>query len=266
MSKGTTVQVLDRGLDIIEKLSTSEKGMSIQELSLATGLPKPTVHRILATFLERHYVEKDPETSIYRMGSIFVELASLYLNKIVLKTEAEPILRRMASAFSATAFLGIREGFDVVYLSSVEPLNSIRMYTEIGKREPLYCTALGKILLSAMNEDEFVRLAGQFSFKSFTDRTITSFDGLAAEVNSARLNGYALDRGEHTEGSSCLAVPIYDFTRGIVAAISVSGFGLLENYPVETIFKEMKAASRELSRRMGYTFPEENPASVIKQQ
>ena len=69
MSKGATVQVLDRGLDIVEQLATSEKGMSIQELSAATGLPKPTVHRILATFTQRHYVEKNPETSIYSLGN-----------------------------------------------------------------------------------------------------------------------------------------------------------------------------------------------------
>lgn len=255
MSKGATVQVLDRGLDILEKLSTSEKGLSILELSNATGLPKPTVHRILSTFLERHYVEKDPETSIYKMGNIIVELASIHLNKIVLKTEAEPIMRRMASAFNVTCFLGIREGQDVVYLDAAEPINNLRMYTQIGKREPLYCTALGKVLMSAMSDEEFSHLAEQFSFTPYTSRTITDYETLAKEVRSARINGYALDRGEHTEESSCLAVPVFDFTRKIIAAMSVSGYGLLENYPTASIYKEMNNASRELSQRMGFTSP-----------
>lgn len=255
MSKGTTVQVLDRGLDIIEELAASEKGMSIAELSLATGLPKPTVHRILSTFLERHYVEKDPETAIYKMGNIFVEMASIYLNKIVLKTEAEPIMHRLAADFNKTSFLGIREGMDVVYLSCVEPVNSIRMYKAIGKREPLYCTALGKILLSAMPEDEFVHLAKQFTYKAYTARTIRGFEELAAEISEVRRCGYAMDKGEHTEASSCFAVPVYDYTRQIIAAMSISGFGLLENYSIDTIFNEMKSASNELCRRMGYKLP-----------
>ncbi len=254
MSKGATVQVLDRGLDILEQLATSERGMSIQELSVLTGLPKPTIHRILATFLERHYVEKDRATSIYKLGYIIVELSSIYLNKIDLKTEAQPIMRRMASAFNTTCFLGIREGLDVVYLAAAEPLNSIRMYTQIGKREPLYCTALGKVLMSSMAEEDFSLLARQFSYKPYTSRTIRDYETLSREVREAKNNGYALDRGEHTEASSCLAVPVYDFTRKMIAAISVSGYGLLENHSIETIFKEMKNASQEISRRMGFPF------------
>ena len=98
----TNVQVLDRGLDLIELLATAEHGMTISELVAATGLPKSTVHRILATFTNRHYVEKNEETSVYSLGYKFVELASLYLNKIVLKTEAEPIMHTLAQILHAT--------------------------------------------------------------------------------------------------------------------------------------------------------------------
>ena len=64
----TNVQVLDRGLELIELLATAEHGMTISELVAATGLPKSTVHRILATFTNRHYVEKNKETSVYSLG------------------------------------------------------------------------------------------------------------------------------------------------------------------------------------------------------
>ena len=252
MPKGATVQVLDRGLDIIEQLAVAEKGMSIQELSLATDLPKPTIHRILATFTERHYVEKDPETSIYSLGAKFVDITSLYLNKIALKTEAEPIMRRLANAFNASAFLGTRDGVDVVYLSCIEPINSIRIYTQIGKREPVYCTALGKVLLSAMNPNDLNHLGSQISFKALTPQTLTDFGALKKDVDDVRVNGYAIDHGEHTVGSSCLAVPIYDYSKRIIAAMSISGYGLLENNPIDTLYREMKAAAADLSGRMGY--------------
>ena len=85
-------------------------------------------------------------------------------------------------------------------------------------------------------------------------RTIRDYETLSREVREAKDNGYALDRGEHTEASSCLAVPVYDFTHKMIAAISVSGYGLLENHSIETIFKEMKNASQEISRRMGFPF------------
>ena len=146
----TNVQVLDRGLDLIELLATAEHGMTISELVAATGLPKSTVHRILATFTNRHYVEKNEETSVYSLGYKFVELASLYLNKIVLKTEAEPIMHTLAQILHATTYLGVLENNEVMYLQKTEQRNSLRLYTSIGKREPLYCTALGKVLLASL--------------------------------------------------------------------------------------------------------------------
>ena len=106
----TNVQVLDRGLDLIELLATAEHGMTISELVAATGLPKSTVHRILATFTNRHYVEKNEETSVYSLGYKFVELASLYLNKIVLKTEAEPIMHTLAARDDLSRRAGKQRG------------------------------------------------------------------------------------------------------------------------------------------------------------
>lgn len=249
------VQVLDRSLDLIELLATSENGMSIAELSQMSGLPKSTVHRILATYAERHYVEKNAETSIYFLGYKFVELASLYLNKIMLKTEAAPIMHELAARFGATSYLGILENNEVMYLERAEQFNSLRLYTQIGKREPLYCTALGKVLMSALPKEEFEHIAAGLSYKPYTTNTHTSYEAFAEDVAFARENGYAVDRGEHTEGSSCLAVPIYDYTRKVMAAMSISAYGLLDTFPESEVFKTMRDAAEELSKRMGYSKP-----------
>ena len=252
---GNHVQVLERALDLTELLATSESGMSIAELSAATGLPKSTIHRILTTYADRHYVEKDQETSIYSLGHKFVEIASLYLNKIVLKTEAAPIMHELATTFNAVSYLGVLENNEVMYLERAEQFNSLRLYTQIGKREPLYCTALGKVLMSALPEDEFEHIAKQLSYIPYTPYTITNYEAFKQEVIFARTHGYATDRGEHTLGSGCLAVPIYDYTRKIMAAMSISGHGLFENFSEEFIYEKMHDASLELSKRMGYTEP-----------
>ena len=249
------IQVLDRSLDIIEQLATSERGLTITELSQRTGLPKSTIHRILTTYADRHYIGKDSDTSIYSLGHKFVEIASIYLNKIVLKTEAAPIMHNLACTYNAIYYLGILENHEVVYLERVEPLNSLRLYTQIGKREPLYCTALGKVLLAALPQEEFKRIASSLKFIQHTSNTITSVEALEAEIEKVRACGYALDRCEHVEGNMCLAVPIYDYTRRTLAAMSVSGTNLLNLYDVDSIMEKTRAASIELSRRMGYTQP-----------
>ena len=152
----SSVQVIDKGLDLIELLATSEQGMSLAELCAATGLPKSTVHRILSTYAERHYIEKDKESNLYCLGHKFVEISSLFLNKIILKTEAAPIMHELAATFQCTSYLGILEQHEVMYLEKAEQFNSLRLYAHIGKREPVHCTALGKVLSAALPEDEFM--------------------------------------------------------------------------------------------------------------
>ena len=246
------VQVLDRALDLIEQLATTESGMSIAELAQRTGLPKSTIHRILLTFSERNYIEKDPSTSFYSLGQKFVEIASIYLNNISLKTEAQPLMHEVAAAFGAVAYLAVREGDEVMYLERVAQFSNLRIYTQIGKREPLYCTALGKVLLASLPIPEFEQLARRLRYTVFTPTTITSPEQLAAEVEQVRHQGYATDRYEHDPGHSCLAVPIYDYTGNVMAAMSVSGPGLLENHELEPAVARMKAAAEAISRRMGY--------------
>lgn len=250
---GSHVQVLDRSLDIIEQLATSAHGLSIAELSASTGLPKSTVHRILSSYVDRHYIERNSETSIYSIGYKFVELASMYLNKLQLKTEAAPIMHEITVLFNAISYLGVLDHGEVMYLERAEQFNNLRLYAQIGKREPVNCTALGKVLLSSLPEQDCERFVRQMEFRRLTANSITSPERLLREVADARRNGFATDRGEHTEGSSCVAVPIYDYTGTIVAAMSVSGYALLETYDLAYITAKMQEYGGKVSTKMGYT-------------
>ncbi len=247
------VQVLDRALDLIELLATSENGLSIADLAAATDLPKSTIHRILSAYVERHYIEKDSETCIYSLGYKFVEIASIYLNKIVLKTEATPIMHEVASIFEATSYLGVLESNEVMYLERVEQFNTLRLYTQIGKREPLHCTGLGKVLMAFLPEDQFEHIARQLTYTAFTPNTITNYAAYKKEVETVRKNGYAVDFGEHVITTNCLAVPIYDYTGKVMAAMSISGRDLFASHPIPEILDPMLEASAKLSKRMGYT-------------
>lgn len=251
----SSIQVIDRSLDIIDLLAIAEHGMSIAEISAATQLPKSTVHRILSTLVERQYIEKDESTSVYCLGYRFLEISSLFLNKINLKTEALPIMHELSSYFNSIVYLGVMEGTEVVYLEKVDPFSSLRLYAQIGKREPIYCTALGKVLTAALPEDQFESLSRRLSFIPFTSYTVRNLDEFSSEVRKVKERGYATDIGEHTQGSCCVAVPIYDYTRQVMAAMSISGAGLFQNHSEAELAEKLKEAGAELSRRMGYTSP-----------
>ncbi len=247
------IQVIDRAFEIIEQLSTSEVGLSITELSRRTNLPKSTVFRILNSLTERHYVLKNEQSNLYQLGYKFVEISSIYLNKIELKTEAVPIMRQLATTFSAICYLGVLEKKEVVYLEKIETMNSLRLYSQIGKREPLHCTGLGKVLLSKLTPAEFDRLGKSLDLVKFTPKTITNFEELQREVTLVRNQGYAVDNGEQVENNYCLAVPIYDYTRKAIAAMSISKIDLFKSYKIDVILPKMLEASEKLSRKMGYS-------------
>lgn len=252
------VQVIDRTLDIIEQLAITDGPLSITELSKRALLPKSTVHRILSMLTSRHYVEKDTETNGYMLGYKVVQIASCYLNKIMLCTEAAPFMHQLASAFDAISYLAVLENTEVMYLQKIEKVSSIHQYACIGKREPLYCTALGKVLLSGLPEDEREQVIRQITFKKFTPATIISKDDLTTEVKLASVDGYAVDKGEHLSNNFCLAAPIFDYSRRMIAAISVSGEYIFGLYPKAIVQQKVTNAAYLISQKMGYTSPARN--------
>ncbi len=155
----------------------------------------------------------------------------------------------------ACSILGVLENNEVMYLERAEPYSSLRLYTQIGKREPLYCTALGKILMAALPEKECDHIAEQLDYTPYTPNSASGFEELKKEILFAREHGYAVDREEHTLGSSCLAMPVYDYTGNVAAALSISRVGLFERYSEQDIYEKMYEAASRLSRRMGYTAP-----------
>jgi DNA-binding IclR family transcriptional regulator len=243
------VQVLDRALDLIELLSLERSGLGVTELGGRLSLHKSTVHRLLSALAERGYIEKNDGR--YRLGLKFVELASLRLNQLELKTEASPTLRRLASTLDRVAHLAILDGTEAVYIEKLEPQASLSMYSQIGRRIPVHCTALGKSLLSGLSETELNALTARLTFEKFTQATLTTPDRLKEDVARTRQRGWSLDDEEYERGIRCVAVPVRDYTKRIVAAVSVSGPARVEDR-MEEIAYQVQDAAFEISRRMGY--------------
>lgn len=248
-----SVQTLDRALDIIELLSVEREGVGVTEISQRVALHKSTVHRLLNALACRGYVEKDEKFGTYKLGLKFVEISSLFLNKLELKTEAFPYLRRLAEQVGQPVHMAILGGKDAVYIDKVETLSSIRMYSQIGKRVPLYCTAIGKILLSGLDDGKIQDMLREMTLCKYTDNTITSLDELLKQVHEAREKGCAVDNEEHEAGIRCIAAPVLDYTGRIIAAVSVSGDSrVVSQDRDEEISRCVKETAEAVSKRMGY--------------
>ena len=246
------VQSLDRAFDILELLSREQHGLNLTEIGNRLDLHKSTVYRLLQALKERGYIEKSPRGA-YRLGMEFIELSSLYLNNLELKTEAQPMLRELSSLSANTVFLATLQENEVVYIDKMETHNSLRKYSIIGQRAPLYCTALGKSMLTGMAEDQIRKLYGGVELEAFTDRTITNVEDLVAEVEKIRRRGWSVDDEEYEEGLRCIGAPIRDYRNEVIAAVSTSGYtSVITRERVEEIAAYVVKAARDISQRMGY--------------
>jgi DNA-binding IclR family transcriptional regulator len=247
------VQTLNRTLDIIELLAVCREGMGVSEVSQQIGLHKSTVHRLLNALVQRGYIEKLMPGGQYRIGLKFIEISALHLNHLELKTEAVPILRQLSDSLGQTVHLAIRDGQDVVYIEKIEPKSSLRMYSQIGRRIPLYCSALGKSLVSDLVPEVLQALARGLTYKAFSERTLTNHTGFIQAVNQSRARGWSVDDGEYEQGIRCFGAAIRDYTGHIIAAVSATGER--PDFPPEQDERQISAvllAAQSISQRMGY--------------
>ena len=248
-----SVQSLDRAFDILELLSKEHSGLSITEISKELKLHKSTVHRLLNSLKNRDYIRQNAETFKYRIGYEFIELCSHYLRNLELKTEAEPVLRKISQKTTQTVFLAILQDHEVMYIDKVEQFNSLRRYSIMGTKTPLHCTALGKSLLTGMNENEIREIYKNLPFKVFTENTIKDIETLLAEISKSRKTGWTFDNEEFEEGVQCLASPIRDYRGKVIAAVSTSwNLGSPPDIDKNKIADYIKAGAIEISLYMGY--------------
>lgn len=250
----TGVNSVNRALDLIDILCNSDGGLSLNKLSMKAGLHKTTAYRLLRSLIKYGYADQDPESRKYKAGLKIFELSHLLIDRMELRTEARPELKKLNKETNETIHLAILDNGEVVYIDKIESQRPIRMYSSIGKRAPAHCTGVGKALLAHLPEGEVDDIAKDKGLKEYTENTITSFSALRNELGEVREQGYAIDNAEHEEEIRCVACPIYDHTRKVIAAISLT----VPSYRVDQreLRKRVplvKEHAENISLRMGWT-------------
>lgn len=254
-NKDNTVQAVDRAMLILETLGTNKDGAGITSIAIETGLHKSTVHRLLSTLMQSGYVEKEVKSDVYRLSAKILALASSVLDRMDIRKISKPYIRILAESVGEVVHLSILDGDEAVYIDKEESSKpgSIRMHSQIGRRVPLYCTAVGKVLLSRTDDNLIKELLSNKEMIKFTQNTIGNIEEFINEVIKARFEGYAMDNIEHEEGIRCIAAPVHDRNGKVVAAISISGPIF---YITEERLPELKETilriSRDISAQLGY--------------
>ena len=209
-----------RTINILETLSECESS-NLESLSKETELPKATLLRFLSSLSNLGYVYRD-SADRYHLTLKMFSVGSRSLKYIDLISTARPFAHELCKSLGETVHMGILQDDYAVYVLKEESSYTLRMYSRIGKVIPLYCTAIGKIFLSEMSDDELRGYLERNTLKPYTAKSIRSEEALREELERVKKRGYSVDDEEHEEQVMCIACPIRDYENQVVAAISVS--------------------------------------------
>ncbi len=244
---------VQRAIDIITSFSGEKPEQGLSELAAHLGLHKSTAHRLINVLAGSGLLERNPHNGKYRLSLKFFELGSLVMDQMDIRREALPHLQDLSARIGETVHLVIRDYNEAIYIEKVERPNTMVRYSRIGKRIPLHCTAVGKVLLAALPEWELADLLSKCDLSPRTSMTITCPVALMEELARVRTQGYAVDDQELEEGLMCLAAPIRNHQGQVVAAISISGSpARFAEGHIEAKVAELIAAANNISISLGY--------------
>ena len=213
------MSAVERTMLILETLSKAE-AINLESMAKMTALPKATLLRFLSSLISLGYVYRDSADQYHLTLKMFM-VGSRSLSHIDLVSTAKPFAKKLSQELGETVHMGILEDDEAVYVLKEESSYTLRMYSRVGKIIPLYCTAIGKVFLSEMSDEELDGYLSTHTLKPFTPKSLDE-SGLRAELQEIRSRGWAIDREEHEENIVCIASPIRDYSGKAVAAISAS--------------------------------------------
>lgn len=249
------VQTVEKALEIIELLTSSQfrDGISISELSKELNLGKSTVHRIIETMEAKEYINQDQETKRYQLSWKLFELGNSIPRRRNLFSMDTSSLQELCDKFQETVNMGVRVDDSVVTINKINPTSSLIANLQIGTRESLNATAMGKALISQMTREEIIKIIGEGPYEQYTSKTHKSIDQLMEDILIIRERGYSTDDEEYSAGLTCISVPLKNYRNDIVAAISISGATIrMTDSKLDEIQKELKEVGRKLSAYLGW--------------
>ena len=217
------MSALAYGLAILEVVvAQQDSGLTFTDIIGRTTIPRATAHRLLKEMVALGLLSHDPETGRYRGSLKLAGLGAAVTARFDLRVHAHPHLQALHEALRHACHLSVRDGAEGVYVDKIESADyGIKLFSEVGKRFPLHCTAMGKVLLADLPPPELHAVLDR-PLTAYTEKTITGRARLAAELAHVREQGYAVDREEITRGLMCVAAPIFGFGTAVIGAISVT--------------------------------------------
>lgn len=246
------VQSVLKSIELVEAFLGGPRELSLTDLVKQTGLPMPTVHRLLGTLEYAGWIAHG-DGGGYVLSLRIAELARHVLAGINLRDQALPVMQALTKTTGETSYLVVREANHAVCIERVESYNMVRvMAWDVGSVLPLYAGAGPLSLLAFLPDDERDKILGHGEL-DLPIGTITTRDDVEQKLESVRQHGVSISSEETIPGITSVGAPILDRTGQVIAAFSVGGMSAaILGARREDLTSALLDAGLEISRRLGY--------------
>lgn len=222
MNQKNPIQVADRLFVTLEALARTGP-VALADLSRQLELNKSTTHRLLSSLIYMGYAKQDPDSQKYDLSLKILNLSNLLLGRMDILEQVRPHLKKLSQETGETVHLVQLDGIEAVYIYKEESYqNSVRMFSRVGNRIPLYCSGVGKAIAADMEESQIHALWEASDIQMLTPHTITDYSVFLERLDKVRKDGFALDDEENEVGVRCIAVSIPDYSGHPKYAFSIS--------------------------------------------
>jgi IclR family transcriptional regulator, KDG regulon repressor len=249
------ITALQRGLRLLQLFSESSQGLTAKQVAERSRLPVSTVHRFLTNLDGSGFLHCGSD-SVYHLGIACFAIGQAALSQLDIRRVSLPYLQELNRQTRETIHLTVRHGLSAVYVEKLDSTEQLRIHSRIGAAVPLYCTAVGKVMLAYMPQGERERVLPQLTLRRLTPNTVGNLQELEAELHRIRKNGYACDLEEHELHIRCVAAPIWDHTGAVNASLSITAptvrMAVIRLRQLATL---IQTAGLQISRELGYHAP-----------
>jgi DNA-binding IclR family transcriptional regulator len=250
------VQSLGRAFAILEEVARHREGIGLADLSKLVGLHNSTTFHLAKTMVSLGYIRQEKDSKRYRVGGPLFALAASALDEIEMVNVATPVLEELSRETGESSHFAVRMGDAVVVIARTSGPGAFHLTDRVGVLRPAHCTALGKVILASLRQDQLERFLERVDLKPSTEKSITEIPQLLREIAEVRRTGVAFDEGEFNLEVRCIAVPVKDFTGQIIGALGISGpIWRQSNQVLQAKAKTVQAAANRLSAALGASHP-----------
>ncbi|MFJ9040359.1 IclR family transcriptional regulator [Streptomyces sp. NPDC102406] len=244
-------QTVRRAIEILEFVARRPRTQT--EVGEHLGVHRSTALRILESLTDGGLARRLPDGR-YAVGHRLAGLAHLAAEQFGLTDVAADHLRGLGERCGHTVHLAALEGDRIVYVDKVDPVEGVRLYSEIGRPVPLHTAGVAKAILAHLPRERADALLADCDFAAYTGTTLTRPAAYREALDETRARGWAVDDGEYEDYVNCLAVPVRDSGGEVVAAVSVTALKARADLAALTsgVLPDLAATAETISKELGW--------------